>query len=187
MSGIIMMDDEQIGQFSKRGMPILRFGEEGKLTQEDAIASLNACKNADVSRNSRLPTARALAMKNKLKQKLETKEPEPQPQKVCSCGRKYASKSGLRRHRKKHKCPPLPTITYPKQKLSLEELQKLVGGFIELIYFSDGTQKMYINEEGKNLNLPLNPQASELVGQRIVGNVVVVDSHNDEDSDDEWA
>ena len=46
---------------------------------------------------------------------------------------------------------------------------------------------MYINEEGKNLNLPLNPQASELVGQRIVGNVVVVDSHNDEDSDDEWA
>ena len=87
-----------------------------------------------------LPTARQVEIKNRLKKKLEEKEPkpepEPKPQKVCSCGRKYASKQGLKRHRKKRKCssqkinfsvpPENPTIilTEPMSDEEWEALKK---------------------------------------------------------------
>ena len=89
------------------------------------------------------------------------------------------------------------TIFYPIQNPSLEELQKMVGGNIGLIYFGEpvvnefqinfsngtkkrynlsrGTKKMYINEEGIPMHLPFNPQATEMAGQPIVGNAVVMD------------
>ena len=41
----------------------------------------------------------------------------------------------------------------------LEEMQKMVGGIIEIIYFDDNTV-MVINEEGKLLELPLNIDAT---------------------------
>lgn len=48
----------------------------------------------------------------------------------------------------------------------LEELQKIVGGYIEmhpLGYLPDGSAMcMILNEEGKLLNLPVNGKATEL-------------------------
>ena len=41
----------------------------------------------------------------------------------------------------------------------LEEMQKLVGGYIEFIYLHDG-RIMVINEEGKMKRLPYNFKAS---------------------------
>lgn len=52
----------------------------------------------------------------------------------------------------------------------LEELQKMVGGYIQLVPLfsrvahSSGMQKCVVlcNEDGKNLNLPLNHEATRL-------------------------
>jgi hypothetical protein len=57
---------------------------------------------------------------------------------------------------------------------TLEELQKYVGGFIELVYTNDG-KEMYLNEEGKLKCLPVNRTASLLYmgDDLIVGDVLV--------------
>lgn len=65
----------------------------------------------------------------------------------------------------------------------LEELQKAVGGYIEIHpigYLSNGTpMHMVINEEGKLKNLPVNGKATEIWWQiygptdTIVGDVLV--------------
>lgn len=54
----------------------------------------------------------------------------------------------------------------------LKELQEIVGGYIECVYMNDKIQ-MVVNEEGKILGLPINVAASSLVGQCIVGDVLV--------------
>ena len=43
----------------------------------------------------------------------------------------------------------------------LEEMQRMVGGIIEIVYFDDNTV-MVINEEGKLLGLPLNMDATAI-------------------------
>lgn len=64
---------------------------------------------------------------------------------------------------------------YPKNgtDFSLEELQAVVGGYIELVFLGD-------NEEGKIYGLPLNTKATEIMRKHgyndtIVGNVVYCD------------
>jgi len=62
--------------------------------------------------------------------------------------------------------------------LSLESLQKEVGGYIELVrVIIEGEEcTMYINEEGKVYNLPFNHEATILYDNPydiIVGNVVL--------------
>jgi hypothetical protein len=52
----------------------------------------------------------------------------------------------------------------------LEELQKLVGGLIELVVMDDGTE-LIVNEEGIMLDLPLNKWA--LANNLILGGTVV--------------
>lgn len=48
------------------------------------------------------------------------------------------------------------------RKLTLEEMQKYVGGFIECIEFPDG-RTLVVNEEGKLENLPtLNKKATDI-------------------------
>lgn len=60
---------------------------------------------------------------------------------------------------------------------SLEELQAVVGGYIEIADMGD--EFMVLNEEGKLLNLPLNERATALykkkvyAGDYIVGDVLV--------------
>jgi len=69
--------------------------------------------------------------------------------------------------------------TTPKngRDFSLEEMQEIVGGFIEIVYLDNG-QLMIVNEEGKINGLPLNENASMLVGYTdlIMGDVLVCDA-----------
>jgi hypothetical protein len=55
----------------------------------------------------------------------------------------------------------------------LETLQKAVGGYIEEVHVPDG-RVMFVNEDGRSLNLPENLHASILAGQRIVGDAVLL-------------
>lgn len=64
----------------------------------------------------------------------------------------------------------------------LEEMQKMVGGIIEIVYFDDNTV-MVINEEGKLLGLPLNMDATAVFRAHypdsddyIVGDALVCDN-----------
>ena len=56
----------------------------------------------------------------------------------------------------------------------LEDCQKVVGGFVEMVYLEDGRQ-MLVNEEGLLKELPYNPIASQLAGHTIVGNAIVLE------------
>lgn len=68
---------------------------------------------------------------------------------------------------------------------SLEELQKFVGGYIEIIHVANGELCMVVNEEGKILGLPINHIATRLhicLNTRpffdvIVGNVLICGSN----------
>jgi hypothetical protein len=73
---------------------------------------------------------------------------------------------------------------------SLEELQALVGGYIEVVRTIDG-RFMVINDLGKFENLPLNKQATRIYQHGridpIVGAAVVVDTKEELDGPDEDA
>jgi hypothetical protein len=74
---------------------------------------------------------------------------------------------------------------------TLEALQALVGGWIELIFVTHGVYA-YVNEEGKLLDLPANHQATYLAGLEgvdlISGTVVFVGFKDGEETDlpPEW-
>lgn len=65
---------------------------------------------------------------------------------------------------------------------SLEELQEIVGGYIEIVGLMDN-EIMVINEEGKLIDLPLNETATHMYQEvdgfydYIVGDVLVCDSN----------
>jgi hypothetical protein len=59
------------------------------------------------------------------------------------------------------------------QKFSLKELQKFVGGYIEMFPLQN-EWKLYCNENGKLASLPPNFVATELFGYPLVGNVIFV-------------
>lgn len=73
--------------------------------------------------------------------------------------------------------------TQPKNgsTFELEELQEVVGGYIELVRLNDG-RIIVVNEEGLNLNLPVNIEATNILRrdhsttQYIVGNAIVCDA-----------
>ena len=52
-------------------------------------------------------------------------------------------------------------ITESKYEPTLEEAQEFVGGYVEGITFPNGDY-LIMNEEGKLMNLPLNPEATAL-------------------------
>ena len=62
--------------------------------------------------------------------------------------------------------------------VTLEEMQKCVGGYIELIYLNDG-MALVVNEEGLILNLPYNERATNTAlaegkEHHIVGDVLLI-------------
>ena len=59
---------------------------------------------------------------------------------------------------------------------SLTELQAVVGGFIEVVHLPDG-RLMVVNDEGKLNGSPVNPKASELYPDIIVGDVLVCEHY----------
>ena len=70
------------------------------------------------------------------------------------------------------------------EKFTLEFLKSVVGGWIEVVYLDNG-DFMVVNEEGKLMNLPYNPLATQIVsdgckrlsGDIIVGDVLVCGRH----------
>ena len=64
---------------------------------------------------------------------------------------------------------------------TLKELQEAVGGYIEIIRLNDG-RIIVVNEDGLNLNLPVNIEATNILrrdhstAQYIVGNAIVCDA-----------
>ena len=76
---------------------------------------------------------------------------------------------------------PIEGKEYETKDLSLENMQKIVGGYIEIITLKDHKTSMVLNEEGKITDppLPLNPRANKLAagslfeGDYIAGNVIV--------------
>lgn len=62
---------------------------------------------------------------------------------------------------------------------SLEELQKAVNGYIQIVPINDGEyagKSMVVDEDGKlKADAQLNIEASIIAGQRIVGQVLVID------------
>jgi hypothetical protein len=57
---------------------------------------------------------------------------------------------------------------------TLEELQGLVGGYIEVAYL-DKQNILIMNEEGRLMGLPVNHEASSLTGRYIVGDAVLME------------
>jgi hypothetical protein len=67
-----------------------------------------------------------------------------------------------------------------KQEPSLEEMQGVVGGYIEAVHILDVPGKvMIVNEEGRLKHLPLNIKASTMARQEIVGDVLVCEETSD--------
>ena len=63
--------------------------------------------------------------------------------------------------------------TYELEEPTLQNLQKVVGGYVEVLNLGSG-KYMVVNEEGLLQKLPPNPSASKLWGRGIiVGNVVI--------------
>ena len=65
---------------------------------------------------------------------------------------------------------PCTTKILDNYQPTLEEAQKEVGGYVEMIRVSGG--QLLVNEEGYIKQLALNPTASEIVGHNIVGNAL---------------
>ena len=67
---------------------------------------------------------------------------------------------------------------FKTEKLSLESLQRHVGGFIQLLprpedFGIKTTGDVYDNEDGKLLNLPVNPLLAPSSYDVILGNVLI--------------
>lgn len=56
---------------------------------------------------------------------------------------------------------------------TLKEVQYLIGGYVEMIECREGFQ-LLMDEDGRCKKLPINHNASAMVGQTIVGNVVAL-------------
>ena len=63
--------------------------------------------------------------------------------------------------KKEIKQPQFKIIEDSKDEPNLKEAQKFVGGYVEGITFPNGDY-LIINEEGKLMQLPLNPEATTL-------------------------
>ena len=57
--------------------------------------------------------------------------------------------------------PEFKMITKTKDEPTLKEAQDFVGGYVEGITFTNGDY-LIVNEEGKLMGLPLNPEATAL-------------------------
>ena len=60
-------------------------------------------------------------------------------------------------------------------RFKLEQMQAIVGGYIEYVQCKDGKHVLVINEEGKIEGLPYNEKATELA-ELMVGDYIVGDA-----------
>jgi len=73
-------------------------------------------------------------------------------------------------------------ITIDKQN-SLEQMQKIVGGYIEVVPVAGG-KTLVVNEEGLLQQLPINHKASALYNDTIVGDVILCTLEELEDEEE---
>jgi len=59
------------------------------------------------------------------------------------------------------------------EKPTLEKCQEFVGGYIEIIFTSDGRQ-IVVDEEGRLKGKPINVDASEEANRTIVGDAMIL-------------
>lgn len=62
---------------------------------------------------------------------------------------------------------------------SLEDMQKWVGGYVQILQAGDGRAFVLCDEDGQPKGLPLNQHASMVAGRPIVGPAVVVSLADD--------
>ena len=69
-------------------------------------------------------------------------------------------------------------ITFKKEFVSLQEMQEIVGGYIEFVYLPNNLI-LVVNEEGKLNNYPVNETVTSffmpIIKDTIVGNVLLID------------
>lgn len=57
----------------------------------------------------------------------------------------------------------------------LKQAQKIVGGYVEVVYPRKTTDViMLVNEDAISMRLAYNPKASEMYGEAVLGTVVVI-------------
>lgn len=57
---------------------------------------------------------------------------------------------------------------------TLEKLQELVGGYIEIVLSIDMKKQIVVDEEGLLKGKEFNEEASRIAGQKLLGDVVVL-------------
>ena len=103
-------------------------------------------------------------------EEIKTEEPQQEEEEPKHYPTVYTPENG------KWLCEPKNGRTF-----ELEEMQKIVGGYIELVRLNDG-RIIVVNEDGLNLNLPVNIDATNILrrdhstAQYIVGNAIVCDA-----------
>ena len=70
----------------------------------------------------------------------------------------------------------MKTLIYSKiyERPTLEEAQKIVGGWIEVLTIRDGKMQILCNEDGLAEGLDINDEASSIAGFPIVGNAIIL-------------
>jgi hypothetical protein len=61
--------------------------------------------------------------------------------------------------------------------LELEQMQKLVGGYIEMVWRGEPYKShcFMVNEDGRSMGLPVNAKFPELVGNVLEGQMIIED------------
>lgn len=60
-----------------------------------------------------------------------------------------------------------------EKKPTLKEAQRIVGGYVELVMLANGDQ-LYCDEDGISKGLGVNPKASRIARQTILGDVLIL-------------
>lgn len=68
---------------------------------------------------------------------------------------------------------PQEVLPHSGEAFTLQELQLFVGGYIEMLRLGDG-RVMFLNEDGKRENLPVNYRATAMMASRLRGDDYIV-------------
>ena len=63
-------------------------------------------------------------------------------------------------------------FSFLQHKVDLKYIQQAIGGYFAVIMMEDG-RIMYVNEDGKFLNLEINSEATAIMGYPIYGTVII--------------
>ena len=115
-------------------------------------------------------TTQELQVEDADAEEIKTQEPQQEEEEPKHYPTVYTPENG------KWLCEPKNGRTF-----ELEEMQNIVGGYIELVRLNDG-RIIVVNEDGLNLNLPVNIEATNILRrdhsttQYIVGTAIVCDA-----------